>query len=145
MLNSRLRKILDQIDEAFIKKGASRIKDEDFKKVFMNTEVILDKMKNSETLNRFWHDGEMLVEMVRDYWKGVYTNVPYRVIAGVAFALLYVLNPFDLIPDLIPGIGLLDDSAVVGLVLILLESDLESYRNWKHDKPVQTDVEVIED
>ena len=145
MLNSRLRKIIDRIDESFIKKGADRIKDEDLKKVFSNTEVILDKIKNSETLNRFWHDGEMLVEMIRDYWNGVYTNVPYRVIAGVAFALLYVLNPFDLIPDLIPGIGLLDDSAVLGLVLILLEGDLDAYRFWKQDKPVITDAEVIEE
>jgi uncharacterized membrane protein YkvA (DUF1232 family) len=35
----------------------------------------------------------------------------------VAFALAYFQNATDLIPDSIPGIGLLDDAMVVGIVL----------------------------
>jgi uncharacterized membrane protein YkvA (DUF1232 family) len=57
--------------------------------------------------------------------------VPYRTVAVIAAALLYVLNPFDLIPDAIPGVGLLDDATVVGFALAMVEQDLEDYKAWK--------------
>ena len=46
-------------------------------------------------------------------------------------SLLYVLNPLDLIPDLIFGFGLVDDAGVVALCLKLVESDLHRYAAWK--------------
>ena len=45
--------------------------------------------------------------------------------------VLYVLNPLDLIPDLIFGFGLVDDAGVVALCLKLVESDLHRYAAWK--------------
>ena len=38
-------------------------------------------------------------------------------VAEAAFALLYFQRATDLIPDSIPGMGLLDDAIIVGLVL----------------------------
>ena len=55
----------------------------------------------------------------------------YGTIAAAAFALLYVLNPFDLMPDVLPFIGAVDDAAVLGACLMLLERDLRQYRIWK--------------
>ena len=40
-------------------------------------------------------------------------GVPLSAKAGFAAVLLYFLNPFDLIPDLTPVIGLLDDAGVL--------------------------------
>ena len=37
--------------------------------------------------------------------------------AEAAFALLYFQRAIDLIPDSIPGLGLLDDSMIVEMVL----------------------------
>jgi uncharacterized membrane protein YkvA (DUF1232 family) len=42
-----------------------------------------------------------------------------------------VLSPVDLIPDFIPGIGLIDDAAVVVACLNLIQSDFEAYKAWK--------------
>jgi uncharacterized membrane protein YkvA (DUF1232 family) len=36
---------------------------------------------------------------------------------GVALIVLYVISPIDLIPDWIPGIGLLDDVVLVPLAI----------------------------
>lgn len=36
-------------------------------------------------------------------------------LVGLGLASIYIVNPFDLIPDFIPGIGLLDDYAVARL------------------------------
>ena len=38
-------------------------------------------------------------------------------------------NPFDLVPDMLPVIGQLDDVAVIGACLILVEQDLHKYKD----------------
>jgi uncharacterized membrane protein YkvA (DUF1232 family) len=43
------------------------------------------------------------------------------------FALLYILNPIDIIPDVIPIFGYLDDVMVFGFCLDFVEADLEKY------------------
>ncbi len=44
-------------------------------------------------------------------------STPAWVRALIAAALVYLVNPFDAVPDALPGIGLLDDAAAIGLVL----------------------------
>lgn len=68
----------------------------------------------------------LLVDMLRDWYAGRYP-IPWRVIAAITAALLYFLNPFDIIPDVIPGVGYLDDVAVLGFCMRLIQSDLRSY------------------
>ena len=65
--------------------------------------------------------------MIRDYIKGEYKQVPWRMFAATIAALIYVINPFDLIPDFIPGIGWLDDMAMIGLVISGISHDLKDY------------------
>ena len=50
---------------------------------------------------------------------------------AAVFALLYVFNPFDILPDVLPFIGALDDASVVTASLMLIERDLSTYRKWK--------------
>jgi len=57
--------------------------------------------------------------------------VTYRTVAVVAATLLYVLDPFDLIPDAIPGLRLLDDVTVLGFPLAMVEQDREGYKGQK--------------
>ena len=96
--------------------------------------VIEEKVKGSGRLNRFSADIKLMFSMIRDYWYGNYRNVPWKTIAAVAGALLYVLNPLDVIPDLIFGFGFLDDAGVVALCLRLVESDLHRYAAWKEQR-----------
>ncbi|MBT8318502.1 MAG: DUF1232 domain-containing protein, partial [Gramella sp.] len=69
--------------------------------------------------------------MLKDYRKGVYTKVPWFTIATIAFAFLYILNPLDIIPDFIPGLGYIDDLGVLTFGLRFIESDLHNYLDWK--------------
>ena len=41
-------------------------------------------------------------------------------IVAAVFALLYVLNSFDLVPDVLPFIGVLDDAVVITACLMLI-------------------------
>jgi len=44
-------------------------------------------------------------------------DTPWKVKAILAVAILYLLSPFDLVPDWILGFGFLDDLTVVSLLV----------------------------
>lgn len=44
-------------------------------------------------------------------------ETPWSAKAIIAFAILYLLSPFDLIPDWIMGFGLLDDLTLVSILV----------------------------
>lgn len=82
-------------------------------------------------LANLWDDLKLLVAMLRDHVSGTYRQVPFGTIAAVAAALLYFVSPIDVIPDVIPGIGFIDDAAVLTMCLKMIEQDLLKYRGWK--------------
>jgi uncharacterized membrane protein YkvA (DUF1232 family) len=53
---------------------------------------------------------------------------------GIVVALVYVINPLDIVPDAIPFIGAIDDAAVVALELALMRKDLHKYRQWRENQ-----------
>jgi uncharacterized membrane protein YkvA (DUF1232 family) len=69
--------------------------------------------------------------LIKDYVQGNYRKLPFWSVASVAAALGYFLAPTDLIPDFIPGIGYLDDAAVLALVLSGIREDLKKYAEAK--------------
>lgn len=85
-------------------------------------------------LIRFWDDILLLFGLVRDYIKGVYRDVSWRSIAAVAAMLLYMISPLDLMSDVIPVVGWLDDVAVIVLCLKIIRPDLEKYRGYRKEK-----------
>lgn len=44
---------------------------------------------------------------------------PTSAMAGIVILALYILSPIDLIPDIIPVIGWVDD-AVAGIIILIL-------------------------
>ena len=105
--------------------------DDDFKRVSDKADEIKKKFEKGGPLGRYINDVKLLISIIQDYVKGRYREIPYLSIGAIAFALLYVLSPIDLIPDFIPVVGLLDDAAVVALCLMLVEQDLHEYKEWK--------------
>jgi len=120
-----------QSDEEFVKEGAEKITEKDIEKVVEKSEEIEEKFKARGPLKRFIEDYRVLKELIRDYRGGRYRQALYGTIAAAVFALLYVFNPLDLLPDVLPIIGVLDDASVITACLMLIERDLGKYRNWK--------------
>lgn len=60
-----------------------------------------------------------------------YTKVPVGTIVAIVSALFYFVSFVDLIPDFIPGIGLLDDGAVVAACLKLVNYDIKEFIKWR--------------
>lgn len=74
-----------------------------------------------------------MISLVRSYIKKEYTKIPMGTIISIICALIYILNPFDIVPDSIPGFGLVDDAAVIMVCLKLVESDIKAYEKWRKE------------
>lgn len=118
-------------DEEYVREGASQVTDEDIEKVIDNSEEIKRQFSARGPLKRFIADGRMLMALIKDYRAGNYRRALYGTVAAGVFALIYVFNPFDIVPDFLPFIGAVDDAAVVAACLMLVERDLIKYRDWK--------------
>ena len=129
-----LRERLDRIDVAFVERGADDTSPADVERVVDRADDIERRFQGNGPLARLLDDGRLLLALVKDAWSGRYRAVPTWSLTAAAFALLYVLNPLDLIPDALPVVGVIDDAAVVSLVLVLLEQDLQAYRTWRADR-----------
>ena len=55
-------------------------------------------------------------------------KVPWSTTAAVVFGLGYFLMSVDLIPDVLPVVGFLDDAAVLAEVVYLVSGDLRRFR-----------------
>ena len=127
-------------DEEFVKEGAEKVTPKDIQTVDEKSEEINKQFSARGPLKRFIEDGKVLTALVRDWRAGKYRQALYGTIAAVAFALLYVFNPFDLLPDVLPFIGALADATVIGALLMLVERDLKKYRSWKEGQVTVNDV-----
>lgn len=72
-----------------------------------------------------------LAALVRAWAGRRYRVVPWRSLGILALVLVYVVSPIDIIPDVIPGFGVVDDAAMLGLFLRSLLRDARSFRDWE--------------
>jgi len=99
------------IDEDYMSDSIIQIKEDDVDVVMDNQEEISSKIVNAGVLKKYSELGKVMLGMLTDYRKGIYSKVPWFTIATIAFGFLYILNPFDIVPDFIPLIGYIDDLA----------------------------------
>lgn len=123
--------MLKKPDEEYVREGAEKITDADIENVADHAEEIRQQFRARGPLKRFVEDGRMLTSLVKDWRTGVYRGALKWTIAAAVFALIYVINPFDIVPDVIPFFGAVDDASVIAACLILIERDLHTYREWK--------------
>ena len=84
---------------------------------------------------RLIEDFKLLFSLIKDYWKGVYRDVSIWSILIFFLAIAYIICPIDILSDVIPVIGQIDDAAVLLLSLYFLEKDLYKYKEWKIRNP----------
>ncbi|MGB2336374.1 MAG: YkvA family protein, partial [Alcanivorax sp.] len=92
--------ITDEQAKAELDKRASKISDNDVKKILDQESDLLSKVTGAGgPLGKLLDDVKTLFSMIKDYWNGDYREVPWTTIAAAAAALAFVLSPIDLIPD----------------------------------------------
>lgn len=120
-----------KIDDVYMEEKVTEIDDGDVEILLENEEKIEKKLAGANSLSKYVELGKIMIGMVKDIKAGEYRNVPWFVIATIVMTLLYILNPMDLVPDFIPGLGYIDDLAVLSIGMGWVETDLHKYLDWK--------------
>lgn len=118
-------------DRAYFKRHSGTITDRFLSGVVEAAQDIEAKIKNVPALNQLWERVGLSLRLLEDYRAGEYKKIAPWAVAAVLFALLYVVNPVELVPDFIPVIGYLDDVVLVALVLKLVDRELQKYAAWR--------------
>lgn len=114
--------------ERAVREGMRKIKRSDLGRIVQRSKTLKRLIRGP--LADIASDVTVLFDLIKDYADGSYREVPKRTVFAAAVALLYVLNPFDLIPDFVPGVGYVDDSAILMLVIQSVRADIDEYRTW---------------
>ncbi|UYF98578.1 MULTISPECIES: YkvA family protein [unclassified Halomonas] len=83
---------------------------------------------------------KLFFPMTRDVVSGRYRPVPWSAFGMMALALGYLIMPFDLIPDFLFLIGVVDDALIIGWLLDRIDRRLIGYRAWKYGDPEPLDT-----
>lgn len=129
--NSGKSNLSDQEMDDYVENEVVKINEDDVEIVLANEEAINKKFSGAMSLAKYTELGKIMIAMIKDFKNGVYPHVPWFTIATMVLALVYLLNPFDLIPDFIPGIGYVDDLSVLAIGTGWIESDLHKYLDFK--------------
>lgn len=85
-------------------------------------------------IKEIWGKVQSLAQMAKD------PHVPWQSKAVAIAALIYLISPFDAVPDVIPFVGLADDVAVIAAVVSTLAVELEKYMTRQAEK--QAEIEI---
>ena len=72
-----------------------------------------------------------MIALLKDHVQKDYTQAPTKTLVLIVAALLYLVNPKDIIPDKFLGVGLIDDAAVIAACIAMTKGDLDTYKAWK--------------
>lgn len=103
-------------------------------KIKLNSNHFLQKLEKKlqiipvmgETLSTF----PALLSLIIQYTKKDYPDFPLGSLIAIIIILGYSIYPADIIPDVILGLGQLDDIGVILACWKLVKSDVEDYRKW---------------
>ncbi|MEQ9619946.1 MAG: DUF1232 domain-containing protein [Deltaproteobacteria bacterium] len=77
------------------------------------------------------NDLSTLLDLIKAWARGSYTQMPWSTLLLSTGAVIYFINPFDAIPDILPAAGLVDDATVIGFVAASVKEDIERFKQWQ--------------
>lgn len=72
--------------------------------------------------------------MIKAYAIGEYRDIPWRSILLIVAAVIYFVNPLDLVPDIIPITGLTDDFAILVWIYNTLSNEIDKFLLWEKER-----------
>ena len=122
------RKLKKSLNENKEKAKAFLDDDEKMENLFQEFEK---KLRLIPKIGKRASDVAVLLSMLQAYIKKQYTDVSIATILAAVAGLIYVVNPMDIVPEYILGVGVLDDAAIVGIILQAMHMDLNKYKKWQ--------------
>jgi uncharacterized membrane protein YkvA (DUF1232 family) len=78
-----------------------------------------------------WSYLQAMLRLVGAYERGQYKQVSNDDLTWIVTALNYLVDPFDLIPDVTPLLGFVDDATVIGFVADKTRQTLDEFMIWE--------------
>ncbi|MDO5018381.1 MAG: YkvA family protein [Lagierella massiliensis] len=92
-------------------------------------------IKKSDNIGQFSDiksDLGTIFNLTNDFLKGKYKKVSKTSLLLIIGSFIYLLNPMDVVPDFILGLGFLDDLAVFTYLIKKIRKELDKYNDWKN-------------
>jgi uncharacterized membrane protein YkvA (DUF1232 family) len=84
-----------------------------------------------EPFHETWPYLQAMLRLIRAYSQGNYRDVPESTLVVIIAAIIYVVNPLDVIPDALPALGYLDDATVLALAVRRARQALDDFMTWE--------------
>ncbi|WP_347157349.1 YkvA family protein [Pontibacter chitinilyticus] len=91
-----------------------------------------------------WENLQVLSRMIKAATSGEYKGIPTTTVVGGIAVIIYFIMPIDLIPDVIPVIGLLDDASLLAWFMASIKAELDKYKEWEQSQPVREPEQIQE-
>ena len=84
-----------------------------------------------EPFQETWPYFQAMLRLIRAYSQGSYRDVPESTLVVIIAAIIYIVNPLDVIPDALPALGFLDDATVLALAVRRSRQTLDDFMAWE--------------
>ena len=105
-------------------------------------EKLLKKMRRKLEKLPFCKDQLMALPkmalMVHSFIHKQYTKAPVASIISIIAAIAYFVMPFDVIPDILPFVGFLDDIGMIAFVMNQVGKELDEYMDWRYENGLES-------
>ena len=78
-----------------------------------------------------WSYFQTMLRLIRAYSEAKYRDVPESTLVVIIAAIIYIVNPLDVIPDALPALGYLDDATVLALAVRRARQALDDFMIWE--------------
>lgn len=104
-------------------------------------QAVNDKIdKSKEKISDGLDDLYTLLRLLTAYATGEYREIALRSMVAVVAALIYFVNPMDVIPDFVATFGFLDDLTVLAFVIRTFKDEIDKFIAWEMEgKDVEND------
>jgi uncharacterized membrane protein YkvA (DUF1232 family) len=88
-----------------------------------------------EVFKETWAYFQAMLRLIRSYYRGDYREVSVPTLLLIIAAIIYIVNPLDLIPDWVPGFGFLDDAFILTFAVRRTRQSLDDFMAWETAAP----------
>ena len=114
--------------EEYIRSAAARIAPADVTELLAHAQTIEDRLTGELGSHKLLAQrGRVALHLLNDHARGKLPQIPYHTVSYLAAALFYFLDPMDVVPDFIPGVGTADDALVFDLAWTAAAAGVERF------------------
>lgn len=115
--------------------GAKRVLERRFRVLLLVRDAYAHMTDHAPSVQGVRTDLAAFLRLLKAWALRQYRHVPWTTLLLIAGAVVYFAMPADLIPDMLAGMGFVDDVAVVSAAVRSVQEELDRFRAWEQDGP----------